>query len=88
MAAKSGSLDFRATPSVAGRRRHVPCLGNTVASLCPPKQMPSHVLEVLRALPEGTHPMTQFAQGILALQAGGGAGEPAAMELFILSWGA
>lgn len=30
--------------------------------------MPEHVLKVLKALPEGTHPMTQFAQGILALQ--------------------
>ena len=41
--------------------------------------MPEHVLQVLKSLPPGTHPMTQFAQGILALQAGrGGGGDGAA----------
>eukprot|EP00887_Chlorella_sp_A99_P005878 scaffold1.g5878.t1 len=30
--------------------------------------MPDHVIQVLKSLPEDTHPMTQFAAGVLALQ--------------------
>lgn len=30
--------------------------------------LPAHVKKVLDALPHGTHPMTQFATGIMALQ--------------------
>eukprot|EP00887_Chlorella_sp_A99_P005898 scaffold1.g5898.t1 len=32
------------------------------------QSMPDHVIQVLKSLPEDTHPMTQFAAGILALQ--------------------
>ena len=31
-------------------------------------QLPEHVGRVLSALPEGTHPMTQFSAAVLALQ--------------------
>lgn len=34
-------------------------------------ELPEYVKRVLEALPPGTHPMTQFATGILALQVGG-----------------
>ena len=46
------------------------CAHSPVPPLLFCAQMPDHVLKVLQALPKGTHPMTQFAQGILALQAG------------------
>ena len=31
--------------------------------------LPAHVPAVLKALPQGTHPMTQFSTAVLALQA-------------------
>ena len=31
--------------------------------------LPPHVAKVLSALPEGTHPMTQFSTAVLSLQA-------------------
>lgn len=31
-------------------------------------ELPQHVLSVLKALPKGTHPMTQLSIGIMALQ--------------------
>ena len=48
------------------------CAHSPVPPLLFCAQMPDHVLKVLQALPKGTHPMTQFAQGILALQVGPG----------------
>ena len=32
-------------------------------------ELPAHVPAVLKALPQGTHPMTQFSTAVLALQA-------------------
>ncbi|GMH38747.1 hypothetical protein BSKO_06631 [Bryopsis sp. KO-2023] len=31
-------------------------------------KMPAHILKVLEAMPEGTHPMTQFSQAVMSLQ--------------------
>ena len=33
-------------------------------------KLPQHVLKVLDALPEGTHPMTQLSTAVMSLQVG------------------
>jgi citrate synthase len=43
--------------------------------------LPDYVVKVIEALPPGTHPMTQFATAILALQVGLDAGGAAGARI-------